>query len=312
MSQGRQYRRLMLGKGSKHAADCFAGNFVGADFDVDEDLTGQLPDAWKEFNKTFIPKVLAAQPDKTKIGAGLICGSLWVVCKGMNTGDIVICPDGEGTYRVGEITGEYQYVPGGILQHRRPVRWLNVSIPRTAMSEALRNSTGSIGTVCDISGHHDELARLIGNTAQPQIIATDETIEDPMAFAMESHLEHFIVENWEQTDFGQEFIIFEEDGEQTGKQYDTPAGRMDIVAVSKDRKKLLIIELKRGRTSDIVVGQLLRYMGFAKEQMAEPGQEIHGVVIALEDDQKLRWAMSAMPNVAFYRYQISFKLQKVK
>ena len=312
MSQGRQYRRLMLGKGSKHAAECFAGNFVGADFDVDEDLTGQLPDAWKEFNKTFIPKVLAAQPDKTKIGAGLICGSLWVVCKGMNTGDIVICPDGEGTYRVGEITGEYQYVPGGILQHRRPVRWLNVSIPRTAMSEALRNSTGSIGTVCDISGHHDELSRLIGNTAPPQIVATDETIEDPMAFAMESHLEHFIVENWEQTDFGQEFIIFEEDGEQTGKQYDTPAGRMDIVAVSKDRKKLLIIELKRGRTSDIVVGQLLRYMGFAKEQMAEPGQEIHGVVIALEDDQKLRWAMSAMPNVAFYRYQISFKLQKVK
>jgi restriction system protein len=312
MSQGRQYRRLMLGKGSKHAADCFAGNFVGADFDVDEDLTGQLPDAWKEFNKTFIPKVLAAQPDKTKIGAGLTCGSLWVVCKGMNTGDIVICPDGEGTYRVGEITGEYQYVPGGILQHRRPVRWLDVSIPRTAMSEALRNSTGSIGTVCDVSGHYDELARLIGNTAQPQIIATDETIEDPMAFAMESHLEHFIVENWEQTDFGQEFIIFEEDGEQTGKQYDTPAGRMDIVAVSKDRKKLLIIELKRGRTSDIVVGQLLRYMGFAKEQMAEPGQEIHGVVIALEDDQKLRWAMSAMPNVAFYRYQISFKLQKVK
>ena len=87
---------------------------------------------------------------------------------------------------------------------------------------------------------------------------------------------------------------------------------MDIVAVSKDKKRLLIIELKRGRTSDVVVGQLLRYMGFAKEQMAEPGQEIHGAVIALEDDQKLRWAINAMPNVAFYRYQVSFKLHKVK
>ena len=311
-SQPRQYRRLMLGKGSKHAADCFAGNFVGADFNINEDLTGKLPDAWREFNDAYIPKFLAANPSKTKIGAGLACGALWVVCKGMKTGDFFVCPNGEGTYRVGEITGDYQYVPGGILPHRRPVRWLDVAIPRSTMSEALRNSAGSVGTISDISGYREELEGLIGNTSPPPIVANDETIEDVMAFAMEAHLEHFIVENWEQTDFGQQFTIFEEDGEEVGKQYDTPAGRMDIVAVSKDKKRLLIIELKRGRTSDVVVGQLLRYMGFAKEQMAEPGQEIHGAVIALEDDQKLRWAINAMPNVAFYRYQVSFKLNKVK
>lgn len=311
-SRPRQYRRLMLGKGSKHAAECFAGDFIGADFNINEDLTGRLPDAWREFNDAYIPKYLAANPAKTKIGAGLACGALWVVGKGMHVGDIVLCPDGEGTYRVGEITGDYQYVPGGILPHRRPVRWLDVAIPRSSMSDALRGSAGSIGTISDISGHREELERFIGSIARPSIIATDETIEDPMAFAMESHLEHFIVENWEQTEFGQEFTIFEEDGEQTGKQYETPAGRMDIVAISKDKKRLLIIELKRGRTSDVVVGQLLRYMGFAKETMVEAGQEVHGAVIALEDDQKLRWAVSAMPNVAFYRYQIQFRLQKVK
>jgi restriction system protein len=312
MSQDRQFRRLMLGKGSRHAADCFAGGFVGADFDVDEDLAGQLPGAWRDFNKAFIPKILATQPGKTKIGAGLTCGSLWTICKGMRMGDVVLCPDGEGTYRVGEVTGDYQYVPGGILPHRRPVRWLDVRIPRGSMSDALRNSTGSINTVSDISGHRDELERFLGNAARPPIVATDETIEDPMAFAMESHLEHFIVENWEQTDFGQDFMIFEEDGELTGKQYETPAGRMDIVAVSKDKKRLLIIELKRGRTSDVVAGQLSRYIGFAKEAMVDAGQEVHGAVIALEDDQKLRWAVNAIPNVSFYRYQIHFRLQKVK
>ena len=81
-----------------------------------------------------------------------------------------------------------------------------------------------------------------------------------------------------------------------------------MLAVSKDKKRLLVIELKRGRTSDVVVGQLLRYMGFVKEELAEDDQAVEGVVIGLEDDQKLRWALAAVPNVRFYRYQITFKL----
>ena len=78
--------------------------------------------------------------------------------------------------------------------------------------------------------------------------------------------------------------------------------------MSKDKKRLLVIELKRGRTSDVVVGQLLRYMGYAKEELAEDDQSVEGVVIGLEDDQKLRWAIAAVPGIRFYRYQISFKL----
>ena len=125
---------------------------------------------------------------------------------------------------------------------------------------------------------------------------------------MESHLEDFLVANWEQTDFGSDFRIFDEDGEQVGKQYETDAGRIDILAISKDKNRILVIELKRGRTSDVVVGQLLRYMGYVKEELAEPGQTVEGVIIGLEDDQKLRWAMAAVPSVRFYRYQVSFKL----
>ena len=62
--------------------------------------------------------------------------------------------------------------------------------------------------------------------------------------------------------------------------------------------------------SDVVVGQLLRYMGFVQEEIAEEGQAVGGVIIGLEDDQKLRWAMKAVPSIAFYRYQIDFKLIK--
>src|SRR5207249_2937113 len=131
----------------------FAGNFIGADFGIAQDLNHMLPDEWRAFNKQFIPVWLAAHPGTSKIAAGLSCGFLWTVAKGIRKGDIVLGPDGAGAYRVGEVIGDYQYAPGQVLPHRRPVQWLNQSIDRAAMSEALRNSTGSIGTVSDVSGY---------------------------------------------------------------------------------------------------------------------------------------------------------------
>ncbi|WP_456297591.1 endonuclease NucS domain-containing protein [Chlorobium ferrooxidans] len=127
---------------------------------------------------------------------------------------------------------------------------------------------------------------------------------------MEKHLEAFLVANWNQTDLSQEFLIFEEDGEAVGQQYATDAGPIDILAISKDRKKLLVVELKRGRATDVVVGQVLRYMGFVKEQIAESDQTVEGVIIALEGDKKMCWALMSVPSISFYRYQISFKLIK--
>jgi restriction system protein len=60
----------------------------------------------------------------------------------------------------------------------------------------------------------------------------------------------------------------------------------------------------------VVVGQILRYMGYVKEQLAEPHQSVEGAIIALDDDQKLRWALAVVPSISFYRYQVSFKLIK--
>lgn len=306
----KSYYRLMLGRKSKHAELCFAERFVGVDFDITEDLTGKLPDEWRMFNQAFIPVFLEKWPDKSKIAAGLACGSLWVVAKGMQKGDVLLCPNGSGHYRVAEICGDYTYAPGEPLPHRRPVHWLSADIERSSMSDALKNATGSIGTVCNISGHRDEIEKLIGGAAVPTIVSTDETVEDASAFAMEQHLEEFLVQNWAQTEFAADYGIYSEDGEQVGQQYATDTGPLDILAVSKDKKRLLVIELKKGRASDVVVGQILRYMGYVQEELAEEGQTVHGAIIALEDDQRIRRALSVTPNIAFYRYQISFKLIK--
>lgn len=181
------------------------------------------------------------------------------------------------------------------------------------MSEALRNSTGSIGTVSDISRYHDEIERLVGDAsllARAPIMVGDPDIEDPAAFAMEQHLEAFLVANWSQTVLSKEFSIYEEDGDPVGQQYATDTGPIDVLAISKDKRRLLVVELKRGRASDVVVGQVLRYMGFVKEQVAEDDQTVEGAIIALDEDPKLRRALIPVPSITFYRYQVSFKLIK--
>jgi restriction system protein len=223
----------------------------------------------------------------------------------------VLSPDGAGSYRVGNVIGDYYYVAGQVLPHRRKVEWVSTAIDRSAMSEALRNSAGSVGTVSNVTAYRVEIESLLGDAPTPNpIVSGDPDIEDPVAFAMEKHLEAFLVANWNQTILSKEFSIYEEDGEPVGQQYATDAGPIDILAISKDKKRLLVVELKRGRASDVVVGQALRYMGFVKEQLAENDQTVEGAIIALDDDQKMRWALVSVPSISFYRYQVSFKLLK--
>jgi restriction system protein len=107
---------------------------------------------------------------------------------------------------------------------------------------------------------------------------------------------------------GRDYDIYAEDGEPVGQQYQTDTGPLDILAVSKDKKRLLVVELKKGRASDAVVGQTLRYMSFVMEELAEEGQTVLGVIIAHEDDQRIRRALMMTPNIVFYRYEVSFKL----
>ena len=103
-------------------------------------------------------------------------------------------------------------------------------------------------------------------------------------------------------------VIYSEEGEAIGKQYLTDVGIIDILAVSKDGKRHLVVELKLGRTSDVVVGQSLRYMGFVEEELATAGQTVEGVTIGLEEDKKPQWALRPVPSIRSYRYRFDFKL----
>lgn len=305
----KQYNRIMLGRGGMYVEECVRDGYIGVDFNIYEDLSAALPENWREFNKRYIPVFMEANPDKSKVAAGLSCSMLWTICKGLQIDDVVISPDGNGQYYVGQITGGYYYVPNSTLPHRRRIKWQSQKISRSDMSVELRNSSGSVGTCCNITKYATEIEALI-NVHSDNIVCGNPEVEDLIEFAMEKHLEDFLIKNWKNTPLGAKYNIYEVDGELVGEQYPSDTGPIDILAISKDKRTLLVIELKKGRASDVVVGQIQRYMGYVKEELAEVNQVVKGVIIGLEADARLKRALAVTHNIEFYRYQIDFKLLK--
>ena len=179
----KQYNRVMLGKGGKYAKMCRAEGYIGADFNLNLDLSDFLYENWRDFNAKFISVWMENEPGKSKTAAGLACGFLWTIVKGLQVGDVVLCPSGEGYYYVGTITSDYYYVANTELPHRRKVTWMDTVIDRKAMSKELKNSTGSIGTCCDITKFANEIELLIqGHSFIPQEKPTLTSVEHQKTF----------------------------------------------------------------------------------------------------------------------------------
>ncbi len=123
------------------------------------------------------------------------------------------------------------------------------------------------------------------------------------ALSFERDLENSLSANIGQLETGLE--IYNKD-DLIGLQLDTGAvGRIDILA--KDANgRLVVIELKAGEASDKVCGQLLRYMGWVKREIAEEGQEVRGIIVANSFKEQLKYAVEALPTVTLKRYSINF------
>jgi restriction system protein len=296
------FYRVHLGSGGKYANECIAGGYIGVSFRIPIDFTGAFGESWREFNKRFIPQYQQIHADSSRIAAGIAGGAIYVIGQQMQNGDYVISPMGDGTYRVGRISGDFHFAPNQNLPHRRGVQWLNTIYQRDQLSAELVKSIHSQMTVINLSEseYDEEMHRLINIP-----IAPPPAVDTAYEFALEKHLEEFLIKHWNTLPIGQEYDIFKD-----GQQFPTDTGPIDILAISKDQKRLLVVELKKGRTSDATVGQILRYMGFVKANLLESHQEVHGLIIAYSDDQSIRNALSVVPNVQFAKYQVNFSLEQ--
>jgi Endonuclease NucS len=95
----------------------------------------------------------------------------------------------------------------------------------------------------------------------------------------------------------------------SGHQYQTPVGRPDFVCIDPSTNALVIVELKRGRPSDKVVGQIARYMGWVRVHLAQPDQAVEGLIVAHETDDQLAYAVSALPGLSLMTYEVKFELK---
>lgn len=136
---------------------------------------------------------------------------------------------------------------------------------------------------------------------------------DANLFAMEKHLEEFLIANLGKTIFGSKYeLINDENSELVSEQSPTGVSQIDILAKDKKSGQFVIIELKRGQTSDDTVGQLLRYMGWIEENVTK-GEPTHGIIIAATPDKRLHYVLKKLKgNVDLYVYQVNFILTKRK
>ncbi len=67
-------------------------------------------------------------------------------------------------------------------------------------------------------------------------------------------------------------------------------GRTDLICLD-EKDDFVVLELKAVHSSDSVVGQLLRYMGYIRENWAEKaGKKVRGIVLTPSYDEQLRLA----------------------
>jgi len=136
-------------------------------------------------------------------------------------------------------------------------------------------------------------------------------------FILEKYLEDFIVTNFDSI-FKGHFKLFIDPEGNKGQQYPVIGsagliGRIDILAVEPGTNSFLVIELKKGRESDQVVGQILRYMGWVEQNLCAGGEKVKGLIIAQDVDEKLFYALRMVQDrVKVKRYHIDFKLSDVK
>ncbi len=135
------------------------------------------------------------------------------------------------------------------------------------------------------------------------------------SFRLESHLEDFIITNFNRI-FGSDYEVFvDEDGFQ-GKQYPVTndsgriIGRIDILAKCLRDDSFYVIELKRDYGTEKAVGQILWYMGWVKTNLCTDTQGVRGLIISAERDERLEYAIEMVHDLIDVKsYSIHFALE---
>jgi hypothetical protein len=137
--------------------------------------------------------------------------------------------------------------------------------------------------------------------APPAQLGKEESPELPVS--LEKQIEDFLVHNVALIEPG---LTLYADEDRQGRQYPTDVGVIDMLCRRPDGD-YVVVELKRGRGSDAVVGQVSRYMGWVKENLAG-SHRVFGIILAADADEEMRYAVAAHPNLLARYFAIKLEL----
>lgn len=83
-------------------------------------------------------------------------------------------------------------------------------------------------------------------------------------------------------------------------------GFIDILATDTDGA-FYVFELKRAKTPDAVIGQIVRYTAWVTKNIAN-GKPVHGIIVAKEITEQLKDSRVIVPNINLFQYQVAFTL----
>lgn len=139
---------------------------------------------------------------------------------------------------------------------------------------------------------------------QNEVEAEDQSASE---FAYESDLKNYLSKNLSTIESG--LSLYEEEGI---KGIEFPVGKryIDLLAIDSN-EDYVVIELKVSKGYDRVIGQLLRYTAWIKQNLANEGQSVRGIIIARSISEDLILACSQVKDVELYEYDLSIKLNKI-
>ncbi len=139
----------------------------------------------------------------------------------------------------------------------------------------------------------------------PEELGPPEEVGETTSISLERDIEEYLVRDLSRIEEG--LKLFEDKG-LTGRQYKIDKGYIDILAVDKNQK-LVVIEIKAGTAQYSVVGQILSYISWVRKNLAGD-RGVRGIIIASDFDERCIWAAEET-NLSLMKYRIEFQFEKV-
>jgi hypothetical protein len=154
-----------------------------------------------------------------------------------------------------------------------------------------------------------EYEAFLGGGPEPAAEGGDEGSSDPeqtLEFALEAHLRDFLAKNLDRIETGLRLYA---SPEHTGVEFQVDGGRIDLLAVDRNGK-FVVIELKLSQGRNKTLGQLLYYMGWVDQHLGEG--PCRGLIIARDITGELPVAVARVPGVSLAKYRMSFSIEPIR